>query len=45
VRRDWQPEGAVLNGLMDYPLTSFQFEPKDLGSGTLYADCVKFVEL
>ena len=45
VRRDWQPESAVLNNYVDYPFTSFQLEPKQLGSGTLYADCVKFAEL
>lgn len=45
VRRDWQPESADLNNFMDYPFTSFQLEPKKPGIGTLYADCVKFVEL
>lgn len=45
VRRDWQPESADLNKYIDYPFTSFQFEPKNPGAGTLYADCVKFVEL
>jgi hypothetical protein len=45
VRRDWQPESAVLNKYIDYPFNSFQIEPKKLGSGTLYADCVQFVEL
>jgi hypothetical protein len=45
VRTDWQPPQAKLNRKMDFPMTSFQVEPKTPGKGTLYVDCVKLVEL
>jgi len=45
VRTDWQPDTASKNRIMDFPLKSFQFEPKDPGKGTLHVDCAKFVEL
>lgn len=45
VRADWQPPQAKLNRKMDFPMTSFQLEPKTPGEGTLYIDCAKLVEL
>jgi len=45
LRRDWQPDTAVLNKYIDYPFKSFHIEPKTPGSAILYADCVKFIEL
>ena len=45
VRRDWQPAKAIQNRVMDFPIKSFQFEPKDPGEGTLYIDCVKLIKL
>lgn len=45
VRTDWQPPKAKLNRKMDFPITSFQLEPKTPGKGTLYIDCAKLVEL
>jgi len=44
-RSDWQPETAVKNGMIDFPLNSFQIEPKSPGQGTLYVDCVTLLEL
>jgi hypothetical protein len=44
VRKDWQPDKAIRNRIMDFPIKSFQFEPKDPGQGTLYFDCVKLLK-
>jgi len=43
-RDDWQPESAEKNGTMDFPLKSYQFEPKGAGKGTLYFDAVALIE-
>ncbi|MFH1199066.1 MAG: carbohydrate binding domain-containing protein [Candidatus Omnitrophota bacterium] len=43
-RDDWQPESAEKNGTIDFPLKSYQFEPKGAGKGTLYFDAVALIE-
>lgn len=43
VRKDWQPEKAVKNEVMDFPVMSFQFEPRLPGKGVYYFDCVKLI--
>lgn len=44
VRSDWQPEDAEVNEVIDFPIRSFQFEPRLPGQGTYYFDCVKVVK-
>lgn len=39
-RGDWQPDSAVKNSLLDYPLKSYQFEPQPQAKGVVYFDCV-----
>ncbi|MCM8827149.1 MAG: hypothetical protein NC904_06490 [Candidatus Omnitrophica bacterium] len=41
LRRDWQPDNALKNEILDYPIMSFQFEPRLPGKGSYYFDCVK----
>jgi len=43
VRDDWQPQSADKNGKLDFPLKSFQFEPRPSAKGTLYFDEVVLV--
>ncbi|MDD3296434.1 MAG: carbohydrate binding domain-containing protein [Candidatus Omnitrophica bacterium] len=40
-RGDWQPDTAERNEKLDFPVLSFQFEPRLPGKGTYYFDCVK----
>ncbi|MBD3246246.1 MAG: hypothetical protein GF333_04475 [Candidatus Omnitrophica bacterium] len=40
-RQDWQPESAEVNEVMDFPLMSYQFEPRLPGKGVYHFDCVK----
>lgn len=40
-RGDWQPGSADKNSKLDFPLKSFQFEPKAISQGTLYFDLVE----
>lgn len=40
-RKDWQPDDAKKNDIIDYPVKSFQFEPRLPGKGVFYFDCVK----
>ncbi len=40
-RTDWQPENAELNGQIDYPIKSYQFEVRTPGEGVIYIDTVK----
>lgn len=40
-RSDWQPDGADKNSQLDFPLKSFQFEPRPVAKGTVYFDCVE----
>lgn len=43
-RSDWQPEKADKNGVLDFPLKVFQFEPRHEAKGTLYFDYVRLVK-
>ncbi|MBU1122222.1 MAG: carbohydrate binding domain-containing protein [Candidatus Omnitrophota bacterium] len=44
-RRDWQPETAQRNEVMDFPLMSFQIEPHMPGNGVCNFDCVKIIKV
>jgi hypothetical protein len=37
-RGDWQPPVATVNGTLDFPIRSFQFEPIAVASGTVEID-------
>lgn len=41
VRSDWQPDSADRNATLDFPIKSFQFEPRPEAKGTLYFDTVE----
>lgn len=43
VRGDWQPDNADKNANLDFPIKSFQFEPRPEARGQLYFDCVELV--
>ncbi len=43
-RNDWQPDNADKNGVLDFPLKSYQFEPRPETRGTLYFDDVELVK-
>ncbi|MFA5276056.1 MAG: carbohydrate binding domain-containing protein [Candidatus Omnitrophota bacterium] len=43
-RADWQPDNADKNGQIDFPLKSYQFEPRPPAKGTLYFDAVALIE-
>lgn len=45
VRTDWQPQSAEKNDILDFPIMSFQFEPRLPGKGIYYFDCVKLVKI
>lgn len=45
VRSDWQPENATRNEILDFPIMSFQFEPRLPGKGVYYFDCIKVKRL
>jgi beta-glucosidase len=42
-RTDWQPQTANGNGVLDFPVKSFQFEPLPPSKGVLYFDTVELV--
>lgn len=42
-RDDWQPDSADKNGVPDFPIKSFQFEPRPEAKGTLYFDDVELI--
>lgn len=42
-RGDWQPDSADKNAALDFPLKSFQFEPRPEAKGTLYFDSVELL--
>jgi hypothetical protein len=44
VRDDWQPQDADKNGVLDFPIKIFQFEPLPGTKGTLYFDTVELVK-
>ncbi len=43
-RKDWQPEKATKNEVIDFPIMSFQFEPRLPGKGVYHFDCVKVIK-
>ena len=43
-RADWQPDNAEKNDKIDFPLKSFQFEPRPKAKGSLYFDTVTLIE-
>ncbi len=43
-RDDWQPQDADKNGVIDFPVKSFQFEPLPVSKGTLYFDTVELIK-
>lgn len=43
-RGDWQPNNADKNATLDFPLKSFQFEPRPIAKGTLYFDDVELIK-
>ena len=43
-RGDWQPEDADRNEVLNFPIVSFQFEPRIMGKGVYYFDCVKLIK-
>ena len=43
VRTDWQPDKADKNAVLDFPLKSFQFEPRPEAKGTVYFDDVELI--
>lgn len=45
VRKDWQPDSATKNEILDFPIMSFQFEPRLPGKGIYYFDCVKLIRI
>ena len=44
-RKDWQPDSATKNETLDFPVMSFQFEPRLPGKGVYYFDCVKLIRI
>ena len=42
-RTDWQPDNAVADGKIDFPVMSFQFEPRTSKSGLIYIDKVELL--
>jgi hypothetical protein len=43
-RDDWQPDNADKNATLDYPIKSYQFEPRPEAKGTLYFDTVELIK-
>lgn len=43
-RTDWQPQNATVNKVLDFPIFSYQFEPKNPGEGEVYFDCLMLVK-
>lgn len=42
-RGDWQPDAADKNAQLDFPVKSFQFEPRPQAQGTIYFDKVELI--
>jgi hypothetical protein len=40
VRGDWQPDNADKNAALDFPVKSYQFEPRPIAKGVVYFDTV-----
>lgn len=43
-RGDWQPDNADVNAQLDFPIKSFQFEPRPEIKNTLYFDYVQLIK-
>ena len=43
-RADWQPQAADKNAVLNFPVKSFQFEPRPVAKGTLYFDDVELIK-
>ena len=43
-RTDWQPDTADKNSQLDFPLKSYQWEPRPVAKGTLYFDNVELLK-
>ncbi|MFA7114076.1 MAG: carbohydrate binding domain-containing protein [Candidatus Omnitrophota bacterium] len=43
-RSDWQPDDADINDKLDFPIKSFQFEPRVFGEQEYYFDEVKLLK-
>ncbi len=43
-RSDWQPDNSDKNGVLNFPVKSFQFEPLPPLKGTIYLDTVELVK-
>ncbi|MFA6216664.1 MAG: carbohydrate binding domain-containing protein [Candidatus Omnitrophota bacterium] len=43
-RKDWQPDAADKNDTLDFPIKSYQFEPKAEAKGVLCIDDVELVK-
>ena len=43
-RSDWQPDNSDRNGILNYPIRMFQFEPLPPLKGTLYFDTVELIK-
>lgn len=43
-RGDWQPNAADKNANLDFPIQSYQFEPRPEAKGTLYFDDVELIK-
>jgi hypothetical protein len=43
-RDDWQPDSSDKNVTLDFPLKSYQFEPRPEAKGTLYFDTVELTK-
>lgn len=44
-RGDWQPDDADKNEVLNFPIVSFQFEPRIMGKGIYYFDCLKLIRI
>jgi len=44
VRGDWQPQTADNNGVLNFPIRSFQFEPLPPLKGTIYFDTMELIK-
>ena len=42
-RTDWQPDNADKNANLDFPIESFQFEPRPQSKGVVYFDTVELI--
>ena len=42
-RNDWQPTTAIKNNILDFPISSYQYEPRE-SQGALHFDKVELIE-